>query len=62
MSYSLGDTLAGLLNASFGNAVEIIVGVAALIQGMINLALLPAYISKALIRRDSDRSDLCTRF
>lgn len=34
MSASLGETLAGLLNASFGNAVEIIVGVAALLQGM----------------------------
>jgi Ca2+:H+ antiporter len=33
MSPSLGETLAGLLNASFGNAVEIIVGIAALMQG-----------------------------
>lgn len=33
MSAKLGQTLAGLLNASFGNAVEIIVGVAALLQG-----------------------------
>jgi Ca2+:H+ antiporter len=33
MSASLGETLAGLLNASFGNAVEIIVGIAALMQG-----------------------------
>jgi Ca2+/H+ antiporter len=33
MSARLGQTLAGLLNASFGNAVEIIVGVAALLQG-----------------------------
>ncbi|KAK1227802.1 hypothetical protein PQX77_009177 [Marasmius sp. AFHP31] len=32
MSFSLGQTLAGLLNASFGNAVEIIVGVAALLR------------------------------
>ncbi|ESK90188.1 calcium:hydrogen antiporter [Moniliophthora roreri MCA 2997] len=32
MSVKLGQTLAGLLNASFGNAVEIIVGVAALLQ------------------------------
>jgi Ca2+:H+ antiporter len=29
----LGQTLSGLLNASFGNAVEIIVGIAALLQG-----------------------------
>lgn len=33
MSAKLGQTLAGLLNASFGNAVEIIVGIAALLQG-----------------------------
>jgi len=33
MSCRLGQTLAGLLNASFGNAVEIIVGVAALLRG-----------------------------
>ncbi|KAE9398985.1 calcium/proton exchanger [Gymnopus androsaceus JB14] len=33
MSIKLGQTLAGLLNASFGNAVEIIVGIAALMQG-----------------------------
>lgn len=33
MSAKLGQTLAGLLNASFGNAVEIIVGIAALMQG-----------------------------
>lgn len=33
MSVKLGQTLAGLLNATFGNAVEIIVGVAALLQG-----------------------------
>ena len=32
----LGQTLSGLLNASFGNAVEIIVGIAALLQGMSN--------------------------
>jgi len=33
MSAKLGQTVAGLLNASFGNAVEIIVGIAALLQG-----------------------------
>ncbi|KAG9078131.1 hypothetical protein FRC06_008517, partial [Ceratobasidium sp. 370] len=32
LSMRLGQTLGGLLNASFGNAVEIIVGVAALLQ------------------------------
>jgi Ca2+:H+ antiporter len=34
MSLKLGQTVSGLLNASFGNAVEIIVGVAALLQGV----------------------------
>jgi len=33
MSMTLGQTVSGLLNASFGNAVEIIVGIAALLQG-----------------------------
>ena len=33
MSTRLGETLAGLLNASFGNAIEIIVGTAALLRG-----------------------------
>jgi Ca2+:H+ antiporter len=33
MSLKLGQTVSGLLNASFGNAVEIIVGIAALMQG-----------------------------
>lgn len=39
MSMKLGQTLAGLLNASFGNAVEIIVGVAALLHGTNQLVL-----------------------
>ena len=33
MSLSLGQTLAGLLNATFGNAIEIIVGLVALFKG-----------------------------
>ena len=33
MSEKLGQTLAGLLNASFGNAVEIIFGIVALFRG-----------------------------
>ncbi|EKM82500.1 hypothetical protein AGABI1DRAFT_111112 [Agaricus bisporus var. burnettii JB137-S8] len=52
MSYSLGDTLAGLLNASFGNAVEIIVGVAALIQGEIRIvqtSMLGSILSNILL-------------
>ncbi|KAJ7119907.1 Sodium/calcium exchanger protein-domain-containing protein, partial [Mycena crocata] len=45
MSAKLGQTLAGLLNASFGNAVEIIVGIAALLQGRL---LLTAVCSQML--------------
>jgi hypothetical protein len=37
MSLSLGQTLAGLLNATFGNAVEIIVGVVALLKGEVRI-------------------------
>jgi Ca2+:H+ antiporter len=33
LSLKLGDTLSGLLNATFGNAVEIIVGIVALLRG-----------------------------
>jgi calcium/proton exchanger cax len=36
MSVKLGQTLSGLLNASFGNAVEIIVGIAALLNGKVS--------------------------
>ena len=34
LAIKCGQTIGGLLNASFGNAVEIIVGIAALTQGM----------------------------
>jgi Ca2+:H+ antiporter len=37
MSLSLGQTLAGLLNATFGNAVEIIVGTVALFKGEVRI-------------------------
>lgn len=37
MSLSLGQTLAGLLNATFGNVVEIIVGITALMQDQIRI-------------------------
>nr|AVR29899.1 putative calcium-hydrogen exchanger 7 [Ganoderma lucidum] len=37
LSLKLGQTLSGLLNASFGNAVEIIVGIAALLQGELRI-------------------------
>ncbi|KZV87410.1 Calcium/proton exchanger [Exidia glandulosa HHB12029] len=48
----LGDTLAGLLNASFGNAVEIIVGVAALLQGelrIVQTSMLGSILSNLLL-------------
>ena len=37
LSLKLGQTLSGLLNASFGNAVEIIVGITALMQGEVRI-------------------------
>ncbi|KAJ8092593.1 hypothetical protein PM082_006918 [Marasmius tenuissimus] len=53
MSFSFGQTLAGLLNASFGNAVEIIVGIAALlrdeiviVQNSLSSSQLPGTASK----------------
>ncbi|KAG6909636.1 hypothetical protein DXG01_016418 [Tephrocybe rancida] len=56
MSAKLGPTLAGLLNASFGNAVEIIVGVAALLQALVIPA---AYNStQAKNGEDTDNSSL----
>ncbi|KAJ7080360.1 Sodium/calcium exchanger protein-domain-containing protein [Mycena belliarum] len=52
MSAKLGQTLAGLLNASFGNAVEIIVGVAALLQDEIRIvqtSMLGSILSNLLL-------------
>ncbi|KAF8965287.1 Sodium/calcium exchanger protein-domain-containing protein [Flammula alnicola] len=52
MSASLGQTLAGLLNASFGNAVEIIVGIAALLQDEIRIvqtSMLGSILSNILL-------------
>jgi len=37
MSLFLGPTLAGLLNATFGNAIEIIVGIVALFEGEVRI-------------------------
>ncbi|KAG1906218.1 calcium proton exchanger [Suillus fuscotomentosus] len=37
LSVKLGETMSGLLNASFGNAVEIIIGVAALLTGQLRI-------------------------
>ncbi|KAF9649010.1 calcium/proton exchanger [Thelephora ganbajun] len=52
LSLKLGQTLSGLLNASFGNAVEIIVGVAALLQGelrIVQTSLLGSILSNLLL-------------
>ncbi|TFY66677.1 hypothetical protein EVG20_g4414 [Dentipellis fragilis] len=52
MSLKLGQTLAGLLNATFGNAVEIIVGLSALLQGQIRIvqtSMLGSIISNILL-------------
>jgi Ca2+:H+ antiporter len=37
MSLSLGQTLAGLLNATFSNAIEVIVGLTALLKGEVRI-------------------------
>jgi Ca2+:H+ antiporter len=52
MSSRLGQTLAGLLNASFGNAVEIIVGIAALLRDEIRIvqtSMLGSILSNLLL-------------
>ncbi|KAF8163521.1 Sodium/calcium exchanger protein-domain-containing protein [Crassisporium funariophilum] len=52
MSAKLGQTLAGLLNASFGNAVEIIVGIAALLQDQLRIvqtSMLGSILSNILL-------------
>lgn len=52
LSMKLGETLGGLLNASFGNAVEIIVGVAALVQGelrIVQTSMLGSILSNLLL-------------
>ncbi|KAJ7735278.1 Sodium/calcium exchanger protein-domain-containing protein [Mycena maculata] len=52
MSAKLGQTLAGLLNASFGNAVEIIVGIAALLQDelrIVQTSMLGSILSNLLL-------------
>ncbi|CAE7183187.1 unnamed protein product [Rhizoctonia solani] len=52
LSMPLGQTLGGLLNASFGNAVEIIVGIAALIQGelrIVQTSMLGSVLSNLLL-------------
>ncbi|PAV23831.1 Calcium proton exchanger [Pyrrhoderma noxium] len=52
LSFKLGPTLSGLLNASFGNAVEIIVGIAALLQDEIRIvqtSMLGSILSNLLL-------------
>ncbi|KAH7908295.1 calcium proton exchanger [Hygrophoropsis aurantiaca] len=52
MSVKLGQTLSGLLNASFGNAVEIIVGIAALLKGellIVQTSLIGSILSNILL-------------
>ncbi|KAF7799565.1 hypothetical protein EIP86_010802 [Pleurotus ostreatoroseus] len=52
LSLKLGETLSGLLNATFGNAVEIIVGIAALLQGelrIVQTSLLGSILSNLLL-------------
>ncbi|KAJ8583987.1 calcium/proton exchanger [Rhizopogon salebrosus TDB-379] len=52
MSVKLGDTMSGLLNASFGNAVEIIVGIAALLNGelrIVQTSMLGSILSNILL-------------
>lgn len=52
LSVKLGQTMSGLLNASFGNAVEIIVGVAALLNGQLRIvqtSMLGSILSNILL-------------
>lgn len=52
LSHKLGQTLSGLLNASFGNAVEIIIGIAALLKGelrIVQTSLLGSILSNILL-------------
>lgn len=59
----LGQTLSGLLNASFGNAVEIIVGIAALLQGELALFLLYRCLDRVLFFRSiADCADIGNHF
>ncbi|KAG1741113.1 calcium proton exchanger [Suillus lakei] len=52
LSVKLGETMSGLLSASFGNAVEIIVGVAALLNGqlrIVQMSMLGSILSNILL-------------
>ncbi|MCO5555843.1 hypothetical protein L7F22_009388 [Adiantum nelumboides] len=51
-SLKLGQTLGGLLNATFGNAVELIVGIVALLQGQLRIvqtSLIGSILSNILL-------------
>ncbi|CDW98821.1 hypothetical protein [Sporisorium scitamineum] len=52
VSLRLGQTLGGLLNATFGNAVELIVGIVALMQGQLRIvqtSLIGSILSNILL-------------
>ncbi|KAG2144118.1 uncharacterized protein EDB93DRAFT_1289944 [Suillus bovinus] len=52
LSVELGENMSGLLNASFGNAVEIIVGVAALLNGqlrIVQMSMIGSILSNMLL-------------
>ncbi|KAF9246380.1 calcium proton exchanger [Melanogaster broomeanus] len=52
LSFKFGQTLSGLLNATFGNAVEIIVGIAALLHGELRIvqsSMLGSILSNILL-------------
>ncbi|SNX83727.1 probable VCX1 - Vacuolar Ca++/H+ exchanger [Melanopsichium pennsylvanicum] len=52
VSFRLGQTLGGLLNATFGNAVELIVGIVALLQGQLRIvqtSLIGSILSNILL-------------
>lgn len=52
VSFRLGQTLGGLLNATFGNAVELIVGMVALMQGQLRIvqtSLIGSILSNILL-------------
>lgn len=59
MSLSLGQTLAGLLNATFGNAVEIIVGITALLQDQIRIVQTSVRASNYFACRSSNDTGRC---
>lgn len=52
ISSSTGETIGGLLNASFGNAVELIVAIIALVQGktlIVQTSLIGSILSNLLL-------------